>query len=117
MFYIVFWPEDSTWETSDTTIPGKNRVAFMRFVTSIICQPKISQEESPPRYLSKLCDQIYCLVSDEDAVKISAIEKWNEMQMLGARSATRMFKRKVEKTAEEEETAQAFPGPTVGSLA
>lgn len=64
-------------------------------------------------YLSKLCDQIYCLVSDDDAVKVSAVEKWNETRSLNIRPATRMFRRKVEKTVEEEETARALPGTLV----
>lgn len=31
-YYVIFWPEDATWETSDTTNAGKTRTAFMRFV-------------------------------------------------------------------------------------
>jgi hypothetical protein len=29
-FYVIFWPEDSTWEARDITDAGKNRVLFMR---------------------------------------------------------------------------------------
>jgi hypothetical protein len=29
-FYVIFWPEDNTWEARDTTDAGKNRVLFMR---------------------------------------------------------------------------------------
>lgn len=28
--YVIFWPEDSTWEARDTEEAGKNRVTFMR---------------------------------------------------------------------------------------
>ncbi|KAI9455071.1 hypothetical protein BJY52DRAFT_1388982, partial [Lactarius psammicola] len=44
--YVVYWPEDTTWDDRAASPVQHNRVTFMR-------------------YLSKLCDQLVCLLSSE----------------------------------------------------
>ncbi|KAI9455145.1 hypothetical protein BJY52DRAFT_1122154 [Lactarius psammicola] len=44
--YVVYWPEDTTWDDHAASPVQRNRVTFMR-------------------YLSKLCDQLVCLLSSE----------------------------------------------------
>lgn len=91
-FYVIFWPEGDTWDARDTTDAGKNRVLFMR-------------------YLTKLCDQITCFVSDEDAAKIAEILSWNKDSVVEPLPSTRLFKRKVTHEVEQDESAKSEPGP------
>ena len=70
----------------------------------------------PPRYLTKLCDQIVCLVSEEDAVKVAEAQGWHAAAKRVPPTTTRLFVRKVTRTAEQEENATGSPGPTVGEL-
>ncbi|KAI9455080.1 hypothetical protein BJY52DRAFT_1151944 [Lactarius psammicola] len=44
--YVVYWPEDTTWDDRAASPVQRNRVTFMR-------------------YLNKLCDQVVCLISSE----------------------------------------------------
>ncbi|KAH9005524.1 hypothetical protein EDB86DRAFT_1452353 [Lactarius hatsudake] len=44
--YVVYWPEDTTWDDRAASPVQRNRVTFMR-------------------YISKLCDQLVCLLSSE----------------------------------------------------
>ncbi|KAH9029436.1 hypothetical protein EDB85DRAFT_2251894, partial [Lactarius pseudohatsudake] len=46
--YVVYWPEDTTWDDRAASPVQRNRVTFMR-------------------YLSKLCDQLICLLSSENS--------------------------------------------------
>ncbi|KAG8857085.1 hypothetical protein FRB91_011880 [Serendipita sp. 411] len=48
LFYVVFWPEETTWDDDAGSSVSRNRVTFMR-------------------YLKKLCDQLVCLISEEHA--------------------------------------------------
>ncbi|KIM22925.1 hypothetical protein M408DRAFT_224263 [Serendipita vermifera MAFF 305830] len=92
--YIIFWPEDGTWDDGAISSVSRNRATFMR-------------------YLTKLCDQIDCLVSDEHAEKLV----WNDDPMQGgipgddySASNDRMFDYTVQITSEEEERAEAEDG-------
>ncbi|KAI9450269.1 hypothetical protein BJY52DRAFT_196728 [Lactarius psammicola] len=49
--YVVYWPEDTTWDDHAASPVQRNRVTFMR-------------------YLSKLCDQLVCLLSSEHSSAI-----------------------------------------------
>ncbi|KAH9029437.1 hypothetical protein EDB85DRAFT_1531855 [Lactarius pseudohatsudake] len=44
--YVIYWPEDTTWDDRAASPVQRNRVTFMR-------------------YMSKLCDQLVCLLSSE----------------------------------------------------
>ncbi|KAH9017733.1 hypothetical protein EDB84DRAFT_1422808 [Lactarius hengduanensis] len=49
--YVVYWPEDTTWDDRAASHIQRNRITFMR-------------------YLSKLCDQLICLLSSEHSTAI-----------------------------------------------
>ncbi|KAG8834734.1 hypothetical protein FRC17_007458 [Serendipita sp. 399] len=51
LFYVVFWPEETTWDQNALYSVVQNRVTIMR-------------------YLTKLCDQLVCLISDEHLEKL-----------------------------------------------
>ncbi|PVF98364.1 hypothetical protein CPB86DRAFT_797339 [Serendipita vermifera] len=96
LVHIIFWPEYSTWTEDTTSLKGRNRVTFM------------SQ-----RYLTKLCDQLVCVISDEDSEKIV----WKEVDPTEKRAAPssikqfdRLFSFTVEEINEEVETAKTQQG-------
>jgi hypothetical protein len=69
------------------------------------------------RYLTKLCDQHVCLISDEDSANLVWKEDANQVADDEAEesfeSYDRVFAFSVQQTNEEEETATAKPGFTV----
>ncbi|PVF98358.1 hypothetical protein CPB86DRAFT_758529 [Serendipita vermifera] len=50
--YIIFWPEDDTWDDDAGLAASDNRTIFMR-------------------YLGQLSDQLVCLISDEHAASLT----------------------------------------------
>ena len=70
--YVVYWPEDTTWDDRAASPIQRNRVTFMRYRQSphylLLLIDRIC------RYLSKLCDQVVCLLSTEHSKAIV----WNE---------------------------------------
>ncbi|CAE6486977.1 unnamed protein product, partial [Rhizoctonia solani] len=96
--YILYWPEDSTWDDKAISSVRRNRITFMR-------------------YLSKLTDQMIALVSPEQ----SSAMVWAQAQRGGVGHGiqsemfdeSRMFSFEVEKSTEQEEDAIASPGFTV----
>lgn len=107
--YVIYWPEDATWDDAAAGGVTRNRVTFMR-------------------YLTRLTDQIRMLVSPEHAESLV----WNEVDdsdsdfedEMKARDDgdsedgddDRFFKFEVAKTHEQEEDAQVHPGFLVGGL-
>ncbi|OJA15113.1 hypothetical protein AZE42_09078 [Rhizopogon vesiculosus] len=93
--FIVYWPEDSTWDDSAPSSMKRNRVTFMR-------------------YLTKLCDQVTALISPEHARSIV----WSEQDCKGLLmemeedqdESDRMFTCEVTKTSEQEEAVTPRPG-------
>ncbi|KAG8866816.1 hypothetical protein FRC20_007475 [Serendipita sp. 405] len=85
--YLIFWPEDMTWSAKDITEPGKNRVSFMR-------------------YLTKLCDQIICLPSDEDVESIAAQEAKQSIRTRSNKH-NRLFSFKVTQSNDQENAIEA----------
>ncbi|KAG1725513.1 hypothetical protein EDB19DRAFT_1644008 [Suillus lakei] len=55
--FLIYWPEDSTWDDSAPSSVKRNRVTFMR-------------------YLMKMCDQVTTLISPEHARSIV----WNDQE-------------------------------------
>ncbi|OAX35069.1 hypothetical protein K503DRAFT_868508 [Rhizopogon vinicolor AM-OR11-026] len=86
--FLVYWPEDGTWDDSAPSSMKCNRVTFMR-------------------YLTKLCDQVTALISPEHARSIVCNEQDGEdplMKMKEDQDAfDRMFTCGVAKTSEHEE--------------
>ncbi|KAG8836422.1 hypothetical protein FRC18_011419 [Serendipita sp. 400] len=102
LVFIIFWPEDGTWLDSSVSSVARNRVTFMR-------------------YLTKLCDQIVCLISDEHSQNLV----WKDDSPYASRSEDedeepdsldafdRVYTFSVEQTNEEEETVSAKKGFTL----
>lgn len=119
LIYIVFWPEDSTWNDDAISTVDHNRVAFMRLVFNLTCLSykcdSLTQQLSP-RYLTKITDQIICLISDEHGDKLV----WSEAKE-GASAATldgvgvnRIYGYEVSKTKDQEEDVTISEGFSVG---
>ncbi|PVF98362.1 hypothetical protein CPB86DRAFT_825740 [Serendipita vermifera] len=99
LLYIIFWPQGSTWKDGTVSSVARNRVTFMR-------------------YLTKLCDQLVCLISDEDSANL--VWKENNTQNLDDdedsetfESYDRLYAFSVQQTNEEEETAVPKEGFTI----
>lgn len=99
-FYLIFWPEDTTWDDDATEITARNRIAFMR-------------------YLTQLTTEVRLLISPEHESSII----WNEYQdqddgdgQSGPESddgRERLVELKVAKRAEEVHVEEGF---TVGTI-
>ncbi|KAH9026661.1 hypothetical protein EDB84DRAFT_1589144 [Lactarius hengduanensis] len=91
--YIIYWPEDSTWNDSAPPPVCRNRVTFMR-------------------YLIKMCDQVVALLSADHSASIV----WNDEDGdtnsvdIDAGDSERLFTFEVAKTNEQEENAVSRPG-------
>lgn len=102
--YVVYWPEETTWNDSASGSVKKNRVTFMR-------------------YLTRLADQIRVLISDEhaDALVWKNAKDYDSDDDLDASDLEsdnediggRFFKFEVAKTKEEEESVQVRDGFSV----
>ncbi|KAG8854044.1 hypothetical protein FRB91_004122 [Serendipita sp. 411] len=100
LFHVIFWPEDDTWVDGVVSAASRNRVTFMR-------------------YLTKLCDQVVCLISDEHsqnlewkedtAIAIPDDDPETESQDL----YDRLFSFSVKQTNDQEETVTAKEGFTL----
>ncbi|KAK7684549.1 hypothetical protein QCA50_012496 [Cerrena zonata] len=99
---VIFWPEDTTWNDEAAPSVQRNRVTFMR-------------------YLTKICTQVFALISDEDASMIvwrEVIQQHNsedeaENIDLDIDDVDRFFSFKVIQTNEQEENVVVRPGFTV----
>ncbi|KAF8752322.1 hypothetical protein RHS01_07760 [Rhizoctonia solani] len=91
--YILYWPEDTTWDDKAISSVRRNRITFMR-------------------YLSKLTDQMVALISPEQAGAMvwtphqqSTNDHGTQMDMF---DESRMFSFEVEKSTEQEEGATSL---------
>ncbi|KAI0959615.1 hypothetical protein AcW1_004397 [Taiwanofungus camphoratus] len=92
VIYVIYWPEDTTWDINTISSVRRNRVTFMR-------------------YLTKIADQIVALISEEDAMKIVWKQETEDDPIdLDEDDSDRMFTFEVEKTLEQEESVVARPG-------
>ncbi|KAG8949929.1 hypothetical protein FRC04_008232 [Tulasnella sp. 424] len=104
--YVIYWPEETTWNDDATGSVRKNRVTFMRYLTS-------------------LTDQIRALISSDHEAKLvfKDVDKdddfggdgyemsWNDFE--AANVDDRLFKFEVAKTNEQEEAVNVKAGFTV----
>lgn len=90
--YIVYWPEKETWNDNAPSTLARNRVTFMR-------------------YLTKLCDQVVCLISDEHADKFVWEEETPETVTKEKRGGSRKFR--VEETQNQNEDVLMSAGFTL----
>ncbi|KAG0705087.1 hypothetical protein DFH29DRAFT_316434 [Suillus ampliporus] len=93
--FLVYWPEDGTWDDSAPSSTKRNRVTFMR-------------------YLTKMCDQVTALVSPKHSRSIVWSEQEDEGTLMeteeGQDESDRMFTFEVTKTNEQEEAVKSRPG-------
>ncbi|KAG2365210.1 hypothetical protein BDR07DRAFT_1399490 [Suillus spraguei] len=93
--FLIYWPEDLTWDDSAPSSVRRNRVTFMR-------------------YLMKMCDQVTALISPEHARSIV----WNDQEGEDVTvdldedrdESSRLFTFEVAKTNEQEEAVKPRPG-------
>ncbi len=36
LIYVVYWPQDTTWDDNAVSAVARNRVTFMRFVSEVV---------------------------------------------------------------------------------
>ncbi|KAG2340542.1 hypothetical protein BDR05DRAFT_937722 [Suillus weaverae] len=93
--FVVYWPEDGTWDDAAPSSMQRNRVTFMR-------------------YLTKMCDQLTALVSPEHSRSIVWSEREDDdtlMEMEDEQDESdRMFTFEVRKSNEQEEAVKLRPG-------
>jgi hypothetical protein len=91
--YVIYWPEDSTWNDSAASSVRRNRVTFMR-------------------YLTKICDQVVALLSSEQSASIVWHDEDSDAESVDedVGESDRLFIFGVEKTNEQEEGAVSRPG-------
>lgn len=94
IIYVVYWPEDTTWDDDAGSSVKRNRVTFMR-------------------YLTKLCDQLLAFISPEHGSKLvwnedSGGEEEEEVEDLEENA--RLFSFQVKKTTQQEDSVELFPG-------
>ncbi|KAI0317532.1 hypothetical protein OF83DRAFT_1171919 [Amylostereum chailletii] len=95
--FVLYWPEDTTWEDSSASSVRRNRVTFMR-------------------YLTKMTDQVVSLVSSEHASTLMwKDEQAGEGMETDEEESDRLFTFEVAKTVEQEENVTARDGITMHS--
>ncbi|KAI9450273.1 hypothetical protein BJY52DRAFT_1357697 [Lactarius psammicola] len=98
--YVLYWPEDTTWDDNAVSTVQRNRVTFMR-------------------YLNKLCDQLVCLLSAKHSQAIVWGDEVDDTDDTSIDSenddSDRLYDFMVAKTNEQEENVIARKGFTMNS--
>jgi hypothetical protein len=109
--YVIYWPEDSTWDDSAASSVCRNRVTFMRWV---VAYNHIFLAFFMPvcRYLTKMCDQVVALVSPEHAASMVWGDEDSDTESMDVDTGDddRLFTYEVAKRNEQEESAVSRPG-------
>ncbi|KAF7308315.1 VWFA domain-containing protein [Mycena chlorophos] len=97
--FVVYWPEDTTWNDDATSAVRRNRVTFMR-------------------YLTQISDQTVCLISPEHARSVVWNDEPEEAGLVDFEdeAADRMFAFEVAKTNEQEEDVSVRSGFAMSAL-
>ncbi|KAG9047676.1 hypothetical protein FS837_001752 [Tulasnella sp. UAMH 9824] len=104
--YVVYWPEETTWNDDTTGSVRKNRVTFMRYLTSLTDQiHALISPEHEAKLVFKDTDQ------DDDSDGDGFGMSWNDYEV--ANVDDRLFKFEVAKTNEQAEAVNIRPGFTV----
>jgi hypothetical protein len=114
--YVVYWPEQTTWNDDADESVRRNRVTFMRYVPASISKPRNSHSNvptAPSRYLTKIADQVVALISPEHARGIAWSDdpeySMEEDEGEGEED-DRLYRFEVAKTKEEDENVQIRQG-------
>ncbi|KAL1748220.1 hypothetical protein HDZ31DRAFT_71777 [Schizophyllum fasciatum] len=89
--FVVYWPEDTTWNDNAISTVRKNRITFMR-------------------YLTKIADQTFCFISSEHAQEFVWKEAVVDESVDLDEAGDRFFSFEVAKTNEQEENVAVRPG-------
>ena len=117
--YVLYWPEDATWDDNAVSAVQCNRVVFMRYI--LISSPFVPKYFTMTRYLTKLCDQLVCLLSSAHSQAIVWGNEVDDMEDASIDSSSdndsdRLYVYKIAKTDEQEEKVVARQGFTVWYL-
>ena len=108
--FLIYWPEQDTWNDSAPPAIGRNRTTFIRCVYFRCILSLCFNVHS--RYLTKLCDQVVALMSPEHAQPIM----WNEHDEANDRalhsnvSSARIISCVVDRTTDQEESINVRRG-------
>ncbi|KAJ7931787.1 hypothetical protein B0H13DRAFT_2227876 [Mycena leptocephala] len=95
--FVIYWPEPSTWNDDAVSSVCRNRVTFMR-------------------YLTKIADQVACLISVEHARAIVWNDKAEDLLPMDIdEGSDRLFTFEVAKTNEQDEDVAVRPGFTMNT--
>ncbi|KAJ7656315.1 hypothetical protein DFH06DRAFT_1091207 [Mycena polygramma] len=94
--FVIYWPEPSTWNDDAVSSVRRNRATFMR-------------------YLTKIADQIACLISPEHARAIVWNDEAEDFPMEIDEGVDRLFTFEVAKTNEQDEDVSVRPGFTMNT--
>ena len=108
MVYVIFWPQDTTWDDNAILSVKRNRETFMRCALLPVSLSPILT--STTRYLTKMTDQIVALISDEHADRLLLGNQRSDQDDDTDDTIDRLFSCEVVKTEEAEENAVAVPG-------
>ncbi|KAI9573409.1 hypothetical protein HD554DRAFT_2055827 [Boletus coccyginus] len=91
--YVIYWPEESTWDDGASPPVRRNRVTFMRFLT-------------------KICDQVTALISEDHAKSMVWSSSVGDDQLSDSDEddTDRLFTFEVAKTMEQEEGVSVRQG-------
>ncbi|KAG8215118.1 hypothetical protein J3R82DRAFT_8569 [Butyriboletus roseoflavus] len=91
--YVIYWPEESTWDDNASPPVRRNRVTFMR-------------------YLTKICDQVTSLISEDHAKSMIWSNSVSDDQLSESDEddTDRLFTFEVAKTNEQEEGVSVRQG-------
>ncbi|KAK0189051.1 hypothetical protein F5146DRAFT_693680 [Armillaria mellea] len=94
--FVIYWPEDSTWNDDANSAMRRKRITFMR-------------------YLTKVCDQLLCMISSKQAASLVWKESSEDPFMDLDDNTDRLFTFEVHKTNEQEENVTTRPGFKINS--
>ncbi|KAJ6620561.1 hypothetical protein B0H10DRAFT_2188402 [Mycena sp. CBHHK59/15] len=94
--FVIYWPEATTWNDDAISSVRRNRVTFMR-------------------YLTKITDQVTCLISPEHARAIVWNDEAEDIPMDIDEESDRLFTFEVAKTNEQDENVVVRPGFTMNT--
>ena len=116
--YVLYWPEDTTWDANAVSTAQRNRVTFMRYGS--ILRDLLFRKVDTSRYLTKLCDQLVCLLSAEHSQAMVWGDEIDDPDdaSVDAESddSDRLYDYMVAKTIEKEDNIVARQGFTVQCL-
>ena len=113
--YVLYWPEDTTWDDNTFSMVQRNRVTFMRYGS--ISVHFFSGTTIVSRYLTKICDQLVCLLSSKHSQAIvwdDEVDDPDDFSFdLENVDSDRLFDFTVAKKSEQAENVSARRGFTV----